>query len=304
MYPEYSLLSMAFNSFPALQPQPGASDAVPSRGPQASTSAAAGQDTATLPADTSETAKLVAPVKPTKSMCTAATASCTLLRDGWSVYARQQVFPAALALAMLYVSTIAFGSIMTVFLNWTGIPIFILSAARGVGAVFGVLATVTFEPYVVFRPPFSARTRALRFIYSLRKRFGVLKVGVAAVWCQLLCVCCALAIIPYTTSTATMARTPPRAGDSQDLTGWEVQTISPVPLWASCAMIAGVVLSRFGLWSFDLSVTYLLQLGVSDDVRGTVNGVQQVRAMCSSCAFGPLRTGRAYAECQHVGRFP
>ncbi len=115
-----------------------------------------------------------------------------------------------------------------------------------------------------------------RVLCRLRKRFGVLKVGMASVWCQLLCVSCALAIMPYTISTATLARTPPREGDSQDLTGWAVQTDSPVPLWASCAMIAGVVLSRFGLWSFDLSVTYLLQLGVSDDVRGTVNGVQQV----------------------------
>lgn len=140
MYPEYSLLSMAFNSFPALQAPP-----TPAATPTASPASAGKQDSSS----TALEIELQAPIsitKPRQSLCASATGSCTLLREGWAVYARQQVFPAALALAMLYVSTIAFGSIMTVFLNWTGIPIFILSAARGVGAMFGVLATVTFEP--------------------------------------------------------------------------------------------------------------------------------------------------------------
>jgi len=145
MYPEYALLSFAFNAFPALQQQRvivPPSDTATATPPITKSSSGDENDSQ----DQGDTQNLLGPPPPRKSCCASATASCTLLRSGWQVYARQQVFPAALALAMLYVSTIAFGSIMTVFLNWAGIPIFILSVARGIGAVFGVLATVTFEP--------------------------------------------------------------------------------------------------------------------------------------------------------------
>ena len=98
--------------------------------------------------------------------------------------------------------------------------------------------------------------------------------GLLSIWLQVACVSLALAIVPYTLSTAVADRTQPREGERQQLSSWTVPPDLPVPLWASCLMISGVVLSRFGLWSFDLTVTTLLQVGVPDHVRGTVNGVQ------------------------------
>jgi hypothetical protein len=142
LFPEYLMVKLAFDAFPVLQGKPVVSNSVdgwvsPSTTVPASSSLA--------PVNSEDQGAQLIPAS-NKTCLRTATQSCATLRSGWHIYARQSVFPAALALALLYVSTIAFGSIMTVFLNWAGIPIFILAAARGFGAVFGVLATLTFEP--------------------------------------------------------------------------------------------------------------------------------------------------------------
>ena len=137
MAPELLFLQWAFAAEPRLALSPP-----PPKQPQRPAQLAS---YGTLPVDAPE---VDAP--PARPSCWAvATSSCRTLGSGWRVWARQRIFPAALALSLLYVSTIAFGAIMTVFLNWAGIPVFALAAARGVGAAFGVLATLTFKPCVL-----------------------------------------------------------------------------------------------------------------------------------------------------------
>ncbi|KAK9410805.1 Solute carrier family 40 protein [Crotalus adamanteus] len=49
---------------------------------------------------------------------------------------------------------------------------------------------------------------------------------------------------------------------------------SPVPLISVSLLFAGVIAARVGLWSFDLTVTQLLQENVIESERGIINGVQ------------------------------
>ena len=70
------------------------------------------------------------------------------LKEGWAVYSKQKIMPAGIALALLFVSVLQFGSIMTVVLNWAGVPPYVIAIFRGLGALFGILATTTFGLYV------------------------------------------------------------------------------------------------------------------------------------------------------------
>ena len=65
---------------------------------------------------------------------------------GWATYFRQSVWPAALALALLYLTVLSLGLLMTAYLKWQGMTEAVLSLYRGAGAVSGLLATVTFPP--------------------------------------------------------------------------------------------------------------------------------------------------------------
>lgn len=48
----------------------------------------------------------------------------------------------------------------------------------------------------------------------------------------------------------------------------------PVPIISVSLLFAGVIAARIGLWSFDLTVTQLLQENVIESERGIINGVQ------------------------------
>lgn len=67
------------------------------------------------------------------------------LRDGGREYLKQKIMPAGLSLAILFVSVLQFGSIMTVVLNWAGVPPYVIAVFRGLGALFGIMATLTFS---------------------------------------------------------------------------------------------------------------------------------------------------------------
>lgn len=68
-------------------------------------------------------------------------------RDGgWVTYFKQSVWPAALALALLYFTVLSLGLLMTAYLKWQGMSEAVLSLYRGAGAISGLLATVAFPP--------------------------------------------------------------------------------------------------------------------------------------------------------------
>jgi iron-regulated transporter 1 len=80
---------------------------------------------------------------------TAATASVSAtagLRGTWAVYARQPVFPAAVALALLYLTVLSLGFLMTAYLHWCGVHDVVIAIFRAVGAATGLSATAAFPP--------------------------------------------------------------------------------------------------------------------------------------------------------------
>lgn len=68
-------------------------------------------------------------------------------QGGWATYFRQSTWPAALALALLYLTVLSLGLLMTAYLKWQGMSEAVLSLYRGAGAVSGLLSTVVFPPF-------------------------------------------------------------------------------------------------------------------------------------------------------------
>ncbi|CAL8460950.1 g481 [Coccomyxa elongata] len=66
-------------------------------------------------------------------------------REAWQIYRSQAVFPAALALAMLYLTVMSFGLLMTAYLKWRGMLEATLGLYRAAGALAGIGATLCFS---------------------------------------------------------------------------------------------------------------------------------------------------------------
>jgi iron-regulated transporter 1 len=100
-------------------------------------------------------------------------------RDAWAVYTRQRVFPAALALALLYFTVLSLGFLMTAYLHWRGVSDVAISIFRGFGAASGLAATAAF-PRVARAAPL-ARIAAVAVAMQLTWLLvGVLPTSLAA----------------------------------------------------------------------------------------------------------------------------
>eukprot|EP00775_Hariotina_reticulata_P006954 gene6954-7170_t len=66
--------------------------------------------------------------------------------SGWSVYFRQSTLLPAVALALLYLTVLSLGFLMTSYLVWRGMPESTISLFRAAGALSGLSATVIFHP--------------------------------------------------------------------------------------------------------------------------------------------------------------
>eukprot|EP00042_Codosiga_hollandica_P029255 m.160204 g.160204 ORF g.160204 m.160204 type:complete len:516 (-) comp53025_c0_seq1:3569-5116(-) len=167
-----------------------------------------------------------------------------VLRSGWKTFASQSVAPAGVALALLYCTVLSFGSVMTAYVYARGVSEATLAGLRGAGAVFGVVATFFFAP--------------------LHNKFGLVKTGTLSIWFQwsslLLCIVSFLYIGDSSNCS------PPTAGNhSQCITARNTEI---------ALLSAGVVVSRVGLWLFDLAVSQQLQERVDPSIIGIVNGVE------------------------------
>lgn len=155
-------------------------------------------------------------------------------------YLRQPALRPMLSLAMLYLNVLSLGFLMTAFLKWQGLSEAEVSAWRGGGALSGLAATVIF-------PPAAAR-------------LGLRRAGLVA--------------ISYQTATLAVGALPllliGRAGSSSGGgSGGGVGALSLVRL-----LVAMQVLSRTGLWIFDLCVMQIMQETVAEGTLGAVSGVQ------------------------------
>ncbi|GMN40476.1 hypothetical protein TIFTF001_009697 [Ficus carica] len=145
--------------------------------------------------------------------------------DAWRVYLQQDVLFPGLALALLFLTVLSFGTLMTATLEWEGIPAFVIGIARGISAAIGIAATLVYP--------------------ILQSRISTLRTGIWSIWSQWLCLLVCVASIWARNSTI-----------------------------SAYMLMAGVALSRLGLWSFDLSVIQQMQDHVPESDRCVVGGVQ------------------------------
>uniref|UniRef100_A0A672ZMK3 Solute carrier family 40 member n=1 Tax=Sphaeramia orbicularis TaxID=375764 RepID=A0A672ZMK3_9TELE len=177
--------------------------------------------------------------------------NCTC-KDGWRAYYRQPVFLAGMGLAFLYTTVLGFDCITTGYAYTQGISGSLLSLLMGVSAITGLMGTVMFT--------------------RLRKTYGLVNTGIISsclhLGCLLLCVSSVFApgspmdlslLMPYITSNS-----------SSELGGMA----APESYISIILLFLGVITARIGLWSFDLTVTQLLQENICESERGVVNGVQ------------------------------
>ncbi|XP_071372218.1 ferroportin [Centroberyx affinis] len=214
-------------------------------------------------------------------------------KDGWRAYYRQPVFLAGMGLAFLYTTVLGFDCITTGYAYTQGISGSLLSLLMGVSAITGLMGTVMFT--------------------KLRKAYGLVNTGIISsclhLCCLLLCVCSVFApgspmdlslLMPYINTNSSsevggMASQrqkhtyPLRVGSNQPLLPdrssihWTNNTVLfdnvpsdsvPESYISIILLFLGVITARIGLWSFDLTVTQLLQENICESERGVVNGVQ------------------------------
>ncbi|XP_015804419.3 ferroportin [Nothobranchius furzeri] len=208
-------------------------------------------------------------------------------KDGWMAYYRQPVFLAGMGLAFLYTTVLGFDCITTGYAYTQGISGSLLSLLMGVSAITGLMGTVMFT--------------------RLRKTYGLINTGIISsclhLGCLLLCVCSVFApgspmdhslLVPYFSSTSSVSQRqkhtyPLTGGSNQPLLPdrssihWTNNTVlfdndpsgtTPESYISIILLFLGVITARIGLWSFDLTVTQLLQETICESERGVVNGVQ------------------------------
>ncbi|KAI4544012.1 hypothetical protein MG293_004278 [Ovis ammon polii] len=205
-------------------------------------------------------------------------------RDGWVSYYNQSVFLAGMGLAFLYMTVLGFDCITTGYAYTQGLSGSILSILMGASAITGIMGTVAFT--------------------WLRRRCGLVRTGLisglAQLSCLILCVISVfmpgspldLSVSPFEDirtrfiQTEPLSVTPTKISeiisttDTHMSNGSVPASIVPemssksVPIISVSLLFAGVIAARIGLWSFDLTVTQLLQENVAESERGIINGVQ------------------------------
>ncbi|NXI28610.1 S40A1 protein, partial [Sterrhoptilus dennistouni] len=207
-------------------------------------------------------------------------------RDGWVAYYNQPVFLAGMGLAFLYMTVLGFDCITTGYAYTQGLSGSVLSLLMGASAVTGIMGTVAFT--------------------WLRRKCGLIRTGLISGVAQFAClILCAISVFmpgspmdltvsPFADISArlfeneplpTMASPEPEmifATGMPNLSNGSIapadsdpeMSPEPVPLLSVSLLFAGVIAARVGLWSFDLTVTQLLQENVIESERGIINGVQ------------------------------
>lgn len=200
------------------------------------------------------------------------------LKAGWVAYYNQNIFFAGMSLAFLYMTVLGFDCITTGYAYTQGLNGSVLSLLMGASAVSGICGTVAFT--------------------WIRKKCGLIRTGfisgIAQLTCLIMCVVSVFApgspfdltVSPFKDLYTHLIgeKTLPEADHSLTsfLTGGNATTTPapaeeqpPLQSYLSVSLLfAGVIAARIGLWSFDLTVTQLIQENVIESERGVINGVQ------------------------------
>ncbi|KAG8443029.1 hypothetical protein GDO86_011735 [Hymenochirus boettgeri] len=217
---------------------------------------------------------------------------CHICSEGWKSYYRQSVFLAGLGLAFLYTTVLGFDCITTGYAYTQGISGSLLSILMAVSAISGLMGTFLFT--------------------RLRSNYGLMATGIISscihVCCLMLCVFSVFApgspfdlsifsVLMGMNSSINIQKPqqdrlhfyPSQGNINQPILPdrssihWTNNTVlfdnihtedHPDSFISIILLFSGVILARVGLWSFDLTVTQLLQENIPELERGVVNGVQ------------------------------
>ncbi|XP_004559291.3 solute carrier family 40 member 1 [Maylandia zebra] len=224
--------------------------------------------------ETSVVAKSDSPKQ--RSCCYQMAEPVRTFKAGWVAYYNQNIFFAGLSLAFLYMTVLGFDCITTGYAYTQGLNGSVLSLLMGASAISGICGTVAFT--------------------WVRKKCGLIRTGFISGMAQLSClILCVISVFapgsPFDLSVSPFQdlythligeKTLPEAVHS--LTGGNItmpttaaptQELPPMQSYMSVSLLfAGVIAARVGLWSFDLTVTQLIQENVIESERGVINGVQ------------------------------
>jgi iron-regulated transporter 1 len=155
----------------------------------------------------------------------------------WESFATCGCAGAMIAYSFLFLTVLSFGSLMTVYLQWAGMSEEAIGVSRGLAALTGFAGALSYP--------------------SLRARLGLWRAA-------------ELSIVFQSSLVALAAASFFWVGPPNDQAIWRVQ----VGMWV---LVVAVLVSRAGLWVFDLCVRQIAQETIPESVRGRVNG--QWRAM-------------------------
>ncbi|XP_026768376.2 solute carrier family 40 member 1 [Pangasianodon hypophthalmus] len=202
-------------------------------------------------------------------------------RDGWVAYYNQSIFFAGMSLAFLYMTVLGFDCITTGYAYTQGLNGSILSMLMGASAVSGICGTVAFT--------------------WVRKKCGLIRTGflagMAQLSCLMLCVVSVfvpgspfdLSVSPFQSMISHLLgdKAPLNEGPTMasgittetqaalNISTMQAEEVPYIESYLSVSLLfAGVIAARVGLWSFDLTVTQLIQENVAEAERGIINGVQ------------------------------
>ncbi|CAL8266257.1 unnamed protein product [Lota lota] len=215
------------------------------------------------------------------SCCFQVTEPLRTLKAGWVSYYNQSIFFAGMSLSFLYMTVLGFDCITTGYAYTQGLNGSVLSLLMGASAIAGICGTVAFT--------------------WVRKKCGLIRTGfisgVVQLSCLMLCVASVfapgspldLSVSPFldlyshlvgdrgALPEADHSLTRGLTGDilSGNATMAPLEELPPLQSYMSVGLLfAGVIAARVGLWSFDLTVTQLIQESVAESERGVINGVQ------------------------------
>ncbi|XP_033965267.1 solute carrier family 40 member 1 [Pseudochaenichthys georgianus] len=220
-------------------------------------------------------ASMVKPGAPKqRSCCYQVSEPLRTLRAGWVSYYNQNIFLAGMSLSFLYMTVLGFDCITTGYAYTQGLNGSVLSLLMGASAVAGICGTVAFT--------------------WVRKKCGLIRTGFISGTAQLSCLILCVVSVFAPGSPLDLSVSPfediyshlmgetvlPEAEHSLTslLTAVNATTAAPAEELQSyisvSLLFAGVIAARIGLWSFDLTVTQLIQENVMESERGVINGVQ------------------------------
>ncbi|XP_069790827.1 solute carrier family 40 member 1 isoform X2 [Narcine bancroftii] len=203
------------------------------------------------------------------------------LRDGWVAYYNQPIFWAGMGLAFLYMTVLGFDCITTGYAYTQGLSGSLLSLLMGASAIAGILGTIAFT--------------------QIRRKCGLIRAGFISgttqFSCLILCVISVfmpgssldLSVSPFTEITSrfmgqnslmkpVLPTSEPQLittfGYNSTTESTDSEEFQPKSYISVSLLFAGIIAARIGLWSFDLTVTQLIQENVDESERGKINGVQ------------------------------